>query len=154
MVQVKIEICSPNLAQNICRELTENLPDWFGIPEANERYATGCLNRTSMIATIDNIPVGMVVLEFPFKNNANIFWMAVKKKHHGQGIGSQLLVETTKYCKEKKIPTITVETLSPKVNDENYLRTFQFYEKNGFNPLFELEPYGPELIMCYMIKLL
>ncbi len=57
-----------------------------------------------------------------------------------------------KYCAENGCESITVETLSPKQNDPHYLKTYQFYEKSGFKPLFELSPYGPELLMCYMLK--
>ncbi len=142
----------PSLAEKICRQLTAGLPEWFGIPEANERYAKGCLERISFAATIDNQYVGLVVLEFPFANNANIYWMAVDKAYHGQTIGHQLLQAAEKYCFAKNISSLTVETLSPKQKDPFYTKTYQFYDKCGFIPLFELEPYGPDLLMCYMQK--
>lgn len=69
-------------------------------------------------------------------------------------IGFYLLQVAEKYCRDNGYLTLTVETLSPKHNDLNYLRTYQFYEKNGFKPLFELSCYDPELLMCYMMKTL
>lgn len=147
-----VQIITPSMAEKICRELSAGLPEWFGIPEANERYAKGCAERTSFAAMLDNSYIGMITLEFPFKNNANIYWMAVNRKYHDQNIGVELLQAAERYCAENAYDSITVETLSPKQNDPNYLKTYRFYEKNGFKPLFELSPYGPELLMCYMIK--
>lgn len=146
------EIVSPKEAQKICAELISDLPEWFGIPQANERYINGCLERTSFVAKIGNETVGLIVLEFPFTHNANIYWMAVSKKHQGQKIGTALLKEAENYCSKNGYHTLTVETLSLKHQDPYYLRTYHFYEKAGFEPLFELQPYGPELTMCYLIK--
>jgi kynurenine formamidase len=49
---------------------------------------------------------------------------------------------------------MSVETLSPKENDSGYLKTFKFYTKEGFKPLFELNTYGPEYLMVYLTKVL
>lgn len=147
-----VQIIESSKAEKICRELTAGLHEWFGIPEANERYAKGCAEGTSFAAMLDNIYVGMITMEFPFPNNANIYWMAVNRNYQRQNIGTQLLNAAEKYCVEHGCQTITVETLSPKQNDPYYLQTYHFYEKNGFKPMFELNPYGPELLMCYMAK--
>jgi hypothetical protein len=56
--------------------------------------------------------------------------------------------------KTKGIKTISVETLSPLESDENYLKTYNFYESLGFFPLFNLKPVGYEWNMVYMIKIL
>lgn len=147
-----IEQIQPTIAEQLCRQLAVNLPEWFGIPTANERYAKGCLERVSFAAKEDNEFIGLITLEFPFSNNANIYWMAVNRNYHGKHIGSALLNAAEKYSFEKGYQSITVETLSPKQKDPHYLKTYHFYEKNGFKPLFELTPYGPENIMCYMYK--
>lgn len=152
MKNIIIQNIEPFIAQKACRELTANLPEWFGIPEANERYARGCLERTSFCAKLDNNIVGLIVLEFPFPNNANIFWMAVDKSYHQQGIGKLLLQSAQEYCFKHNIDSITVETLSPKHKDPHYLKTYHFYIHNGFQPLFELQPYGPLYTMCYLIR--
>ena len=47
---------------------------------------------------------------------------------------------------------MTVETLSPKEQDPNYAKTYRFYCRHGFLPLFELSPYGPEFKMVYLYK--
>lgn len=149
---IKIKLITPTLAKEICRAITATLPEWFGIPEANARYEQGMQDRISFAASIDNDFIGMITLEFPYPNNANIFWMAVKKSHHRKHIGKKLLHAAETYCYEHKYSSLTVETLSPKQNDKNYLQTYYFYKQTGFNPLFEMHTYGTDNLMLYMQK--
>lgn len=148
----QITLVNSTVAEKICREITTDLPEWFGIPEANERYARGMNDRISIIASIDNQSIGLITLEFPYPNNANIYWMAVKREFHGKKIGTKLLNAAVIYCCEREFSSITVETLSNKQADVNYLKTYKFYESMGFNPLFDLQPYGTENKMVYMLK--
>ena len=150
----KIQQIEPTLAEKICRDITADLPDYFGIPEANEQYAKGMLERVSFAAIIDAQYVGLITLEFPFSNNANIYWMAVKNKYQGQKIGSSLVEKAVEYCREKGYTSITVETLSPKNENKDYLKTYHFYQQCHFNPLFELNTYGYDFLMVYMQKLI
>lgn len=147
-----IELVEPTDAEKICRNISADLPEYFGIPEANERYAEGMLERVSFSAKNAMDSIGLLTLEFPFKNNANIYWMAVKRANQAQNIGTSLIKAAENYCRDKGYQSITVETLSPKNNDNNYLKTYQFYIKAGFQPLFELNTYGPEFLMVYMQK--
>lgn len=149
-----VQVITPVMAENICREITSTLPEYFGIPEANERYAKGMLERVSFAVLEDANHIGLITLEFPFPNNANIYWMAVKKGHHGKNIGSSLIKKAENYCRDHACQTLTVETLSPKNKDTAYLKTYQFYEKCGFQPLFELNTYGPDFLMTYLLKIL
>ena len=154
MNTISIEKIDPALAEQICRSITATLPEWFGIPEANERYAQGCLERESFVARLDCKEVGLIVLEFPFPNNANIYWMGVNRDGHGKNIGTKLFEKSEEYCRSRGCESMTVETLSQKESDANYLKTFRFYERAGFKPLFELNTYGVEFAMVYMGKFL
>lgn len=147
-----VDLVKPEDAQNYCQILTQYLPEWFGIPEANERYAEGMLSRISIAAICDNQCIGMVTLEFPYPNNANIFWMAVQKGYQGKQIGTRLIIAAENYARQQGANSLTVETLSPKQGDRNYLKTFRFYEKMGFRPLFEMNTYGPENLLVYLQK--
>ena len=151
-MKIEVEKVVPSKAAQICRSIAATLPEWFGIPEANERYEQGCLERDSFAAKHGDEYIGLVVLEFPFPNNANIYWMAVNKDQHGRSLGSELFRAAEDYCRERGCESMTVETLSPNQSDENYLKTYRFYEKCGFKPLFELRPYDPENLMVYMRK--
>ena len=150
--QVTIKPIEPSLARDTCKTLTATLPDWFGIPEANARYEQGMLERTSLAAFVDKNCVGLITLEFPYPTTANIYWMAVHQKYHSNHIGTKLLLAAQNYCQEKGCSTLTVETLSPKQNDKHYQKTFKFYEKSGFKPLFEMHTYDRDNLMVYMQK--
>jgi GNAT superfamily N-acetyltransferase len=151
-MKIQVERVAPSKAAEICHLIAATLPEWFGIPEANERYEQGCLERESFAARCNDEYVGLIVLEFPFPNNANVYWMAVDKDHHGQNIGSELFQVAEDCCLARGCESMTVETLSPNQSDANYLKTYRFYEKCGFKPLFELRPYDPENLMVYMCK--
>lgn len=145
---------APDESERACRDISTDLPEWFGIPEANERYAKGVRERLTFGYVINEICVGMISLEFPFENTANIYWMGVRRNWHNKGIGKTLLRCAEAICLERKVYSMSVETLSPKENDSGYLDTFKFYIKEGFRPLFELNTYGPEYLMVYLTKIL
>ena len=149
-----IQLISPDLAHILCKKITQDLPQWFGQPEANMHYASGMSTRTSFAAIFEGKHVGLITLEFPYANNTNIYWMGILKDFHQLGIGKQLLLTAEKYALSKGATSLTVETLSPSENDTNYNRTYNFYLKNGFSPLFDLKPYGPDQAMVYMHKTL
>jgi GNAT superfamily N-acetyltransferase len=150
----KIELIEPSAAVTTCRSITQDLPEYFGIAEANERYAKGTIERTSFAAKVGKEYVGLLTLEFPFSHNANIYWMAVKRQYQGKGIGASLIKAAEEYCYERCCDSITVETLSAKNEDQNYLKTYRFYENVGFKPLFEMNTYGPDFLMVYMQKII
>lgn len=150
----QVDLVAPTLAEKICRDIISDLPEYFGIPEANERYAKGTLKRLSFAVSHQGDYQGLLTLEFPFQNNANLYWMGIKKSFQGKGIGSFLIEQVEKYCTEQGCFSLTVETLSPKEKDEHYSKTYKFYEKVGFKPLFELRTYGPDFLMVYMQKTL
>lgn len=150
----EIQLIEPSIAEKVCREITLTLPDWFGMPEANERYAKGMHDRISFAASENASYIGLLTLEIPFPNNANIYWLGVKEKYHSKGIGSRLINAAENYCREKGHTSLTVETLSQKAADKNYLKTYHFYEKLNFQPLFEMYTYGPDHLMVYMQKII
>lgn len=151
-MNVTINLLNADEAEKACREITHSLPEYFGIPEANERYAKGVKKLPTFGAKLNDIWVGLISCEMPFPNNVNIFWMAVRKEYHGHGIGSALLKYAEDYYSKQQCASITVETLSPREKDPNYLKTYDFYLRNGFNPLFELNTYGSDFKMVYLYK--
>ena len=145
---------TPTESEQAFWDISANLPEWFGIPAANERYAHGVKERLTFGYIIDKTCLGILSLEFPFENTGIIYWMGVKRDWHHKGIGKALLRYAEMICIEREVYSLSVETLSPKENDQNYLRTFEFYLKEGFKPLFELHPYGPLYAMVYLNKTL
>jgi GNAT superfamily N-acetyltransferase len=149
-----IDKISSDIAERLCREITADLPEYFGLPEMNEHYAIGVRSRHNFSAKIDGNYAGLISIDFPYPNNANIYWMAILRTYQGKGIGHKLIENSCKLAKESGATTITVETLAPFESDENYLKTYNFYQANGFLPLINLKPQGYEWNMVYMAKTL
>jgi GNAT superfamily N-acetyltransferase len=149
---IKIETITPDLAEALCRKITADLPEYFGLPEVNEHYAIGVRSRINLAACADKEYVGFISMDFPYPENANIYWMGILRQNHRTGIGKILSYEVFRQAKIRGAKTILVETLSPEEADANYLKTYQFYKSLGFTPLFNLKPEGYEWNMVYMIK--
>lgn len=149
---IKIEIITPDLAEKLCRKITVDLPEYFGLPEVNEHYAVGVRSRINLAARVGEEYVGLISIDFPYSENANIYWMGILRQHHRTGIGKILSYEAFKQAKNRGAQTISVETLSPQEADENYLKTYLFYKSLGFASLFNLKPEGYEWNMVYMLK--
>ena len=45
---IQIGEISQGIAEGLCRTITENLPEYFGLPDANEQYAAGVRSRFLM----------------------------------------------------------------------------------------------------------
>lgn len=71
---IKIEKIASELAQSLCRTITKDLPEYFGLPEANEHYAIGVKTRANFAAKSGDDYIGLVSIDFPYPNNANIYW--------------------------------------------------------------------------------
>ena len=152
MIDLRIEQVTGDLAEQICRDISANLPEYFGLPEVNEHYAQGVRSRIAFAAIVNQQYVGLISIEFPYPENANIYWLGVLQNFHSKGIGRNLITEALKFLTKNKIKTISVETLSPIEGDKNYLKTYHFYQSIGFLPLFDLKPQGYEWNMVYMVK--
>lgn len=151
-MNIKIRQIAADEAEYLCRSITIDLPEYFGLPECNEHYAKGVHEKTNFSLDISNVPVGLLSLDFPYPNNANIYWMGILKMHQAKGYGHQLVESACDYAKQHDASTMTVETLSPTESDENYLKTYRFYKTMGFLPLFNLKPEGYVWQMAYMCK--
>lgn len=149
---IQIDNVSGTIAESLCRKITSNLPEYFGIPEANEHYAEGVHSRQNFAASVDEEYIGLISIDFPYPNNCNIYWMAVLRHFQRRGIGHRIIEAACIFAKEKGATTMTVETLAPIESDKNYLKTYNFYRSSGFSPLLNLKPQGYEWNMVYMVK--
>jgi len=76
----------------------------------------------------DNELVGYVTLKpfFPGYKHCEIYWLAVKKKCQGQGIGTKLMRFIEKYAKKNGFRKVCLYT------GQNMKLTKKFYEKIGY----------------------
>lgn len=137
---VTIERISADLAEQLCRNISQDLPEYFGLSEANERYACGVRSRINFAAKVGEEYVGLISVEFPYPENVSIYWLGILRAYHRKGIGQILSKKAFGEVQNRGAKTISVETVSPQEAYENCLKTCQFHKSLGFTPLFNLKP--------------
>jgi hypothetical protein len=62
---IKVETITPDTASALCRKITADLPEYFGLPEVNEHYTVGVRSRINMAARVGEEYVGLISIDFP-----------------------------------------------------------------------------------------
>lgn len=62
----KIEKITGELAKSLCRTITKDLPEYFGLPEANVHYEIGWKTRTNFAAKDGDGYIGLISIDFPY----------------------------------------------------------------------------------------
>ena len=68
-----IEQIPPELSEQLCRQITVDLPEYFGLPECNEHYAIGVRSRINIAVKNTEGYIGLLSLDFPYSTNSNIY---------------------------------------------------------------------------------
>jgi GNAT superfamily N-acetyltransferase len=133
----------------LCRRVLAALPDWFGLPDAVERYVR---DVTSLpVLAVDD--VGFLALKVHTDTAAEIHVMGVRRERHRGGIGSALVGEAEELLRGIGVEYLQVKTLGPSRPDEHYAATRRFYEARGFRPLEETTAiWGEENPCLIMVK--
>ena len=138
-----------------CADIIAALPDWFGIPEANDAYLESLKKFPSWVAIKEEKVVGIITLIRPFPVSFEIHFMAVHPDYHRQGIGKKLVEHVEEEARKNNGKWLHVKTLSPSHPDPFYAHTRQFYYALGFSPLFETDTlWGAENPAVILIKFL
>lgn len=140
----------------ICRTILESVPEWFGIPEANDDYVAQADRTPTTVASIDGRDVGLLNLVHHSPYAAEVHLMAVVREHHRRGIGRRLLEHAERQLAWAGVEFLQVKTLSPSRKDPNYERTRAFYLAYGFRVLEEFptlwDPSNPALQLVKTIS--
>jgi GNAT superfamily N-acetyltransferase len=135
-----------------CTRILEALPEWFGIPAANETYIRNLPRLTTFVARSRGAEVGFIALEQHFPESAENHVLAVHPDHHRQGIGRALLSHSEEWLRKRGVQVFHVKTLGPSEPYAPYADTRAFYLALGFVPLFETTalwgPENPALVMA------
>ena len=137
----------PAARSDLCRTILEALPDWFGIPEAVDRYIRD-------VADLPTFAVGsdaFLALKLHSEAAAEIYVMGVLPASQGRGMGTALVEAAQEYLRERGIEFLQVKTLGPSDPDPEYARTRHFYETRGFRPLEELTQIWDEDNPCLIM---
>jgi GNAT superfamily N-acetyltransferase len=107
-----VEILDDEQKSSACADIIKTLPEWFGIPESNERYIREAASK-DVFAVYDDRqrPIGMIALCYHFQTTAEIWWMGVKPEYHRRSIGKRLFEAAKSRAKENGCRTLAVMTL-------------------------------------------
>ncbi len=128
------EIVDTQEKRAISREILNDLPEWFGIPESNEQYIVNSQDKCFLAAFLNDKIVGFLVLNSSSKDCAEIFVMGVKKKFHRQGAGELLIEAYETMAKEKGFTYSQVKTVQAGHYKE-YDITNEFFVAMGYKEL-------------------
>lgn len=120
--------------ETIARMILESLPDWFGIPEAREKYMAESKDKPFFCALDGEKPVGFLYLKETGRHTVELAVMGVRKEHHRKGIGGKLFDAAKKEAKQMGYSFIQVKTVQMGRYAE-YDNTNRFYLSLGFKEL-------------------
>lgn len=123
-----------------CLAIGRALSEYF-LPEGIEQMERDLdAHETWVVARSETI-IGFAVLERKSAHVMEILWMAVLPAEQGAGVGSALLEAVAEDARRAGIVVLEVKTLAAIAGASNYVRTRQFYERNGFVLLDVIDPF-------------
>jgi len=120
---------------DLCREILDDLPEWFGIPDAKAGYIEAASGLPMIAARHAGQLAGIVSLKLHTDYALELYVLGVKRKFHRQGIGRSLVEGAAGFAKARGASFLTVKTLAPSHPDPYYAATRSFYEAVGFLPV-------------------
>lgn len=128
------EIIDKKEKENIAREVLNDLPEWFGLPESTENYIQESQEKPFLASFSNDELVGFIVLGASSPDCSEIFVMGVKKKFHHHGAGRELNQAYEDLAKSLGYTYTQVKTVqSGHYND--YDITNKFYKALGYKEL-------------------
>ena len=128
------EIVDISEKEKISREILNDLPEWFGMPESTEEYITDSQDKPFIACFMDNEAIGFVVLNSTSVDCADIFVMGIKKTYHRMGIGTKLNDAYERLAKKLGYTYTQVKTVQTGHYKE-YDITNNFYKSVGYKEL-------------------
>ena len=128
------EIIDKKEKENIAREVLNDLPEWFGLPDSTENYIKDSQEKPFLASFYNDELVGFVVLGTSSPDCAEIFVMGVKKKFHHHGAGRELNQAYEDLAKSLGYTYTQVKTVQSGHYDE-YDITNKFYKAVGYKEL-------------------
>ena len=150
MVNLQIHYAA-NGDSEICAPILYALPDWFGIPQANQHYIDYVATHPTFVARIDDNAAGFLSLAQPFPHAAEIHVMAVHPHFHRQGIGRALVSAAEDHLRREGARFLQVKTMSDKHPSPEYALTRAFYFGVGFVALEEFPTLWGEHDPCLQL---
>ena len=129
-----IQIANDEDKKYITRTILEELPEWFGIPEAREEYIRNSAEKAFFCAEENEKDLGFLYLKETGKDTVELAVMGVLKEYHRKGIGKELFNRAKMAAKEMGYSFMQVKTVQMGKYEE-YDQTNLFYMSLGFKDL-------------------
>ena len=126
-----VQLTDATEKQRVARRILEGLPDWFGVPEAVDRFVEESAEQRFFACMQDDVPVGFLALKQTGSATVEVAVMGVLSNCHRQGIGSALLDAARKSAAEAGYAFMQVKTVKMGMYPD-YDRTNRFYLSQGF----------------------
>lgn len=133
-----IQIDNDTDKRRITRNILEELPEWFGIPEAREEYIRDSEGKAFFCAVEDEKELGFLYLKETGKDTVELAAMGVLKEYHRKGIGKDLFIRAKKAARKMGYSFMQVKTVQMG-KYASYDDTNRFYISIGFKE-FEVFP--------------
>jgi len=146
------EVDDPLERSRLASAVLRELPEWFGIDSATEKYIRDVAELTTFASGDD----GFLSLKRHDARAAEIYVMGVRPERHRSGVGRALVAAAEAWCRAHDVEYLQVKTLASSAPSEHYARTRAFYEAVGFVPLEVLpelwDPQNPALVLVKHVE--
>lgn len=122
-------------------KILRTLPEYFGFESAIVDYCD-CARQSAYttyaaVSKKHNV-LGVSMIVMNNEMTAQLWLIAVSRESHRRGIGGLLLERSEQGAREMGRQYIMAKTIGPSQKNPNYLKTFEFYRKNGYSMVFEI----------------
>jgi GNAT superfamily N-acetyltransferase len=126
-----------------CDAIVAGLPDWFGDPIGLAECAEAVRSQPGYVAEVGGEVVAFLTWVEQDLATVEITWMAVRSDSRRGGYGRALIEALIESARPTGARFVLVKTLSDSHPDEGYAQTRAFYRAMGFDPVAELDIWGP-----------
>jgi len=128
-----------------CDAIVASLPAWFGDPDGIRECQELVRKGPGLVVEIDGDVAGFVTYASRYRATTEITWIAVHADRRNEGVGTALLEELERRLTSDDVRLLIVKTLSDREDPgPEYAATRAFYLAKGFEPVIELDIWGPE----------
>ena len=106
-----VQVANDAEKKAVAKNILEELPEWFGIPEAREEYIRDSAGKVFFCAMENEKDLGFLYLKETGKDNVELAVMGVLKEYQRKGIGKELFNSAKKAAKEMGYSFIKVKTV-------------------------------------------
>lgn len=128
-----------------CDRIVASLPEWFANADGIREAAALVRDAPGLVVETEGDVRGFVTHARRYARTEEITWIAVDAAARGTGLGTALVSALEAALVEQGVRLLTVKTLSDREDPgPEYAATRAFYLARGFEPVMELDIWGPE----------